>query len=102
MTSCKAKARKVAWDLAKDLWSRHSNSPLPHRLGDILGCGLVEFRKNGRPDKGKNRLYHILVSETAYLVWKMRNERRIRDGDPPDRETPEREIHNRWTHALNT
>ena len=89
------------WDLANGLWRRRSNTPLPHRLGDILGCGLAEFKTNDKIDKGKNRLYRILVSETAYLIWKMRNERRIRDGDTPGHEQQEREIRNRWTHALN-
>ena len=100
LTSCKVRMRKLTWDLAGDLWTRRSNSPLPCRMGDILGCRLAEFKKNGRPDKGKNRLYHILVSETAYLIWKMRNKRRIRDGDLPVCETPKREICNRWMHAL--
>ena len=97
LTSCKARPRELALTLANDLWKRRCNSPLPHRLGDILGCGLAEFRRNNEPDKGKNRLYRILVSETAYLIWKMRNERRIRDEDSPGREASEREISGRWT-----
>ena len=57
LTACKARAREVIWDLANNLWRKRSNTPLPHRLGDILGCGLAEFKTNDRVDKGKNRLY---------------------------------------------
>ena len=82
-------------------WKNRNDSPIPSRLGDIIGCGLAEFTKNGRPDQGKNRLYRIIVSETAYLIWKMRNERRIRGGDPAVCSTTEAVIFNRWTHAVN-
>ena len=101
LTTCKAKARGIMWSMANELWERRSNSPLPRRLGDILGCGLAKFKTRDKPDKGKNRLYRILISETAYLIWKSRNERRIRDEDDPEREASEREIRNRWTGALN-
>ena len=101
LTTCKARARETLWSLADNLWKRRSGSPLPHRLGDILGCGLAEFSTGGKPDKGKNRFYRILVSETAYLIWKLRNERRIRDEDAPEREASEIEIRNRWSYAMN-
>lgn len=100
LTECEAPPRKLIWKLANNLWMKKSDSPLPTRLGDILGCGLANFKRNGKPDKGKNRLYRILVSESAYLIWKMRNERRIRDNnEPPD--TPQTLTINRWTHAIN-
>ena len=74
--------------------------PLPARLGDILGCGLANFKSNDKPDRGKNRLYRILMSETAYLIWKMRNERRIRDSDNTAADSTNETV-NRWTHAIN-
>ena len=43
--------------------------------------------------------FHAIV-KIAYLIWKMRNERRIRDNDGPDGAT-EQEIDNRWTNAIN-
>ena len=52
-------------------------------------------------DPGKNRLYRIIVSETAYLIWKMRNERRIKDEDSPNDTNADAETRNRWTHAMN-
>ena len=101
LTACRAKPRALAWKLANNLWNNKHNDALPTRLGDTLGCSLARFTKNGKPDKGKNRLYRIIVSETAYLVWKMRNERRIRDGDDTVSEASDSEVRNRWTHAIN-
>jgi len=101
LISCKANARKIAWNLANEIWEKRHPIKIPMRLGDILGCGLASFKTDGKPDVGKNRLYRILVSETAYLIWRLRNERRIRENDDPDREHQENEITNRWTHAIN-
>ena len=81
LSTCRSTARSTAWRLANELWSKRNNSPLPSNLGDILGCGLANFQTIGKPDTGKNRLYRIIVSETAFLIWKLRNERRIRDDD---------------------
>ena len=94
LTTCKAKPRELAWKLANDLWSNKHDGALPTRLGDTMGCGLAKFTKNGKPDKGKNRLYRIIVSETAYLIWKLRNERRIRDGDDTNNKAPNSEVRN--------
>jgi hypothetical protein len=81
LTKCKIPTRQRAWDLANTVWPKRHDTPIPENLGDIIGCGLAKFKSNNKPDKGKNRLYRILVSETAYIIWKTRNERRIRDGD---------------------
>ena len=94
------KPRVKAWSLANDLWREHNDKPLPVRVGDILGCRLANYTRNGKPDRGKNRLYRILMSETAYLIWRMRNERRIRDKNNPTVSTIN-ELTNRGTHAIN-
>ena len=99
LTKCKASARHTAWNTANEIWKKRYKTALPSSLGDILGCGLAKFSKNGRPDKGKNRLYRILMSDTAYLVWRLRNERRIRD-DNVDTTTPS-SIRNRLINATN-
>lgn len=67
--------------------------PLPSTTGGILGCKMADFSRDGKPDEGKNRLYRILVSETARLIRKLQNERRARDGDGQPQ--AEKEIRNR-------
>ena len=66
-----------------------------------MGCGLASFTTNNKPDDGKCRLYRILISETAYLIWKIRNEKRIRDSDGGERVDIERETKTRWKNTLN-
>ena len=99
LLKCRAGPREVAWNLADNVWARRNQMELPKTLGMILGCPLAKFETRGRPDKGKGRLYRILSSETAYLIWKLRNERRIRDEDGPAQS--EEEVRNRWISAIN-
>ena len=95
LTKCQTKSRITAWNLANNLWKRRHNTTLPTKVGNILGCGLAAFRRDNQPDQGKNRLYRILVSETAFLVWKMRNERRIAKEDAPKSKQSTSETYNR-------
>ena len=47
-----------------------------------------------------NRLYRILISESAHLIWKLRCQRVSED--KPENEWPkETEIHNRWLATIN-
>ena len=57
----------------------------------LLGGGLLHFKpvevqepnkgskKKKKKKDGRQRLLTILLTESAYLIWKLRNERRIRD-----------------------
>ncbi|KAJ7827562.1 hypothetical protein B0H13DRAFT_1656855, partial [Mycena leptocephala] len=58
-----------------------------------------EFRdSDGRRNEGTERLYRILISEAAYLIWKIRNEHVINwDGTP----ATEQEIINKWNYHIN-
>ena len=60
----KTGAQETAWELANTIWMR-SQTEIPTTLGNILGCRLATFKVRGKQDKGKGRLYHILVLETA-------------------------------------
>ncbi|KAJ7896843.1 hypothetical protein B0H13DRAFT_1504969, partial [Mycena leptocephala] len=52
----------------------------------------------GKRDNGAERLYRILMSEAAYLIWKIRNEHVInQDGEP----ATEQEIVNKWHYHIN-
>ncbi|KJA26900.1 hypothetical protein HYPSUDRAFT_180488 [Hypholoma sublateritium FD-334 SS-4] len=98
----------TVWGLAKTLWLR-SHRPWPLiRLGTILGCALPDFTRppaagetDPKPLVGKNRLFTILVSESAHLIWKIRCERLIQREDDPERRHSEREIVNKWMLAMN-
>ncbi|KAJ7160424.1 hypothetical protein C8R46DRAFT_905942 [Mycena filopes] len=52
----------------------------------------------GKSLRGASRLYRILISETAFAIWKVRNFCVItKNGES----LPENLIHNRWLHAIN-
>ncbi|KAJ7824831.1 hypothetical protein B0H13DRAFT_1658299 [Mycena leptocephala] len=99
LTQCKSPGQEVVWREVRDIWAKKTNHWPTPTLGVILGCGLAELRNDdGKRDEGAERLYRILVSEAAYLIWKIRNERVInRDGAP----ATEQEILNKWNYHIN-
>ena len=47
-------------------------------LRQVLGCGLAKIQdQRGKMLKGSSRLFTIVVSESAYLIWRLRCEWRI-------------------------
>ncbi|KAF8180956.1 hypothetical protein K438DRAFT_1602199 [Mycena galopus ATCC 62051] len=101
LLKCESPGRDIIWKAAEKLWRTKEPEWPELSLGGILGCGLVAvgFRDAaGKPDKGLRRLYKILVSESAYTIWKIRNDRVIsRSGEPLD----ESAIINKWVFNLN-
>ncbi|KAJ7254128.1 hypothetical protein C8J57DRAFT_1076442 [Mycena rebaudengoi] len=66
-------------------------------IGLILGCSLVEFRNStGKKNRAAARLFRIMISESAPIIWKLRNERII-----SGRKHFNLEIHNKWVNCLN-
>lgn len=102
LTECDIPGQNIIWNLVEQLWLKASKSWPILRYGTILGCGLANFKDSrGQNIPGKNRLYKILVSESAYLIWKLRCERRISKQDDIEKYHPQHEIHNRWVHCIN-
>ncbi|KAJ7093994.1 hypothetical protein B0H15DRAFT_905021 [Mycena belliarum] len=99
LIKCKCPGQALIWAAAKNLWLEKETSWPEVSLGTILGCGLAEFRGDGgKTDRGTQRLYQILISESAYLIWRLRNERVIdRNGEP----APDEEITNKFKFAIN-
>ncbi|KAJ7342329.1 hypothetical protein DFH08DRAFT_703693 [Mycena albidolilacea] len=99
LIKCKSPGREIIWQAAKSLWKEKESCWPEVSLGTVLGCGLAVFRDDrGKLKPGTQRLYRILISESAYLIWLLRNERVIsRDGAP----ATEEEIKNRWKCAIN-
>ncbi|KAJ7161386.1 hypothetical protein C8R43DRAFT_1063516 [Mycena crocata] len=92
LTRCEAPGQEIIWDLASELWRKKTDEDLRPTVGQIMACGAID---KGTP--GKTRLYRILVSESAHLVWRLRNERVIQEKGPASA----REVHNRWLKAVN-
>ncbi|KAJ6611807.1 hypothetical protein B0H10DRAFT_1653032, partial [Mycena sp. CBHHK59/15] len=98
LIGCESPGQEVIWRAAKTLWLEKESEWPEVSLGTDLGCGLAEFRDGGKIARGAQRLYRILMSESAYLIWRLRNDRVVaRDGEP----ATEDEIINKWKFAVN-
>jgi ribonuclease HI len=75
LRKCGSPGQEIIWREVKTIWTKKNNEWPTPTLGLILGCGLAEFRAtDGKRDEGAERLYRILMSEAAYLIWRIRNE----------------------------
>ncbi|KAJ7023367.1 hypothetical protein C8F04DRAFT_970219, partial [Mycena alexandri] len=93
LTKCDVPGQEEVWELASEMWKIKTGEDLPRpTTGQIMACAMTK-----KKDAGTTRLFRILVSESAYLVWRLRNERVIQ-GKPP---ASQDEIHNRWLRAMN-
>ncbi|KAK6972175.1 hypothetical protein R3P38DRAFT_2812565 [Favolaschia claudopus] len=95
LTKCDAPGQQLeaVWNLASELWKLKTGADLPPpTLGQIMACAAIK-----RKDAGTTRLFRILVSESAHLIWRLRNEHVINAKDPASN----REITNRWCKTIN-
>ncbi|KAF9522430.1 hypothetical protein CPB83DRAFT_822857 [Crepidotus variabilis] len=99
LTKCNAPGQKEIWDLAGEIWEQRNTEWIRPGMGEILACGTTDLKDaDGKPWKGDSRLYRILISESAHLIWKLRNGRVINN----EANKSKREIENRWRAALNS
>ncbi|KAK0433770.1 ribonuclease H-like protein, partial [Armillaria borealis] len=95
-------AQNIIWKLCEQLWENTGNQWPKITYGKILACGLAQFHnKNNQLLYGKNRLYRILISESTFLIWKLRCERWIAKQDDETKWHSKIEIHNRWVSCIN-
>ncbi|KZP29259.1 hypothetical protein FIBSPDRAFT_727733, partial [Athelia psychrophila] len=102
LTECTTPEVKIIWSLAEKLWRKKMPTwPKIYCAGAVMACALADFRTpEGDKLTGANRLYRIIVSESAWLIWKLRC-RRLFDPDAAKDVITEREIHNRWVKVIN-
>ncbi|KAK0442639.1 hypothetical protein EV421DRAFT_1808158 [Armillaria borealis] len=103
LLECNIPGQRLIWELAQELWEmKHPTWP---RLtyGKILGCSTADLRDEKKNVlHGLTRLYRILITESAYLIWCLRCERKISRNDEPERWHTQQEIRNRWIKQINT
>ncbi|KAF9555220.1 hypothetical protein CPC08DRAFT_744282 [Agrocybe pediades] len=102
LTECQASGQETIWRLARNLWLK-KDLPWPNpTIGLILGCGMAAFRRRGKvASPGTNRLYTILVSESAHLIWKQRCRWKISLNGDPERIPTAQETTNTWLRQIN-
>ncbi|KIJ33602.1 hypothetical protein M422DRAFT_183027 [Sphaerobolus stellatus SS14] len=102
LTECDVSGQNIIWKMAENLWSHTGKPWTKPSLGLIVGCGLHMYTKeNGRVDNGLSRLYTIIMSESAHLIWKTRNEWRIETQGNPAKLPQPGELKNKWLAKLN-
>ncbi|KAH9915980.1 uncharacterized protein B0H18DRAFT_856143, partial [Fomitopsis serialis] len=104
LLQCAAIGQQQVWALTKALWLK-TGLPWPDMsFGTLLTIGLMSWTTPGSRRKwdGASRLWRILISESTYLVWKLRCERVIGHADTPDWQHNDREVQQRWHTAINT
>ncbi|KAF8873963.1 hypothetical protein CPB85DRAFT_1236647 [Mucidula mucida] len=80
------------------MWRGKTGNKLQISKGAIMSCRIQppETHKTAAA-RGKERLRRILISESAHLIWKLRNDRVINERPSYTR----REIENRWKYVIN-
>ncbi|KAJ7300996.1 hypothetical protein DFH08DRAFT_724771 [Mycena albidolilacea] len=84
LTTCSSPGAELIWSAAEKLWREKEPEWPEISIETILGCGLVDLRdESGKKKRGPERMYRILISESAYTIWMLRNDRVIsRAGSP--------------------
>ncbi|KAJ7909935.1 hypothetical protein B0H13DRAFT_2233002 [Mycena leptocephala] len=87
LLQCTRPGQAEIWKLAEKLWLMKDDTWPALSMGE-----------NGKNSPATARFYRILITESLYLIWKLRCECVIsRDGEAPSAH----EIHNRWVSQMN-
>ncbi|KAF8826131.1 hypothetical protein HHX47_DHR6000405 [Lentinula edodes] len=93
LIDCQAPGQKEVWELTKRLWEKTGVTWKGIEFGNILSCGLADFKDaKGKRKPEVSRLFRILISESSYLIWKLRCERVI-----GGKNITKAQITNQWT-----
>ncbi|KAJ7153557.1 hypothetical protein C8R43DRAFT_1187464 [Mycena crocata] len=92
LTRCVMPGQEEICKLASQLWKMKTGKMLPKpTLGQIMACAATN-----KGDAGTTRLFRILISESAHLIWRIRNERVLQE-----QHATVREVNNRWLKSIN-
>jgi hypothetical protein len=95
---CQSPEWEAVWTLADKLWHRASGERLPVSMGTLLASNLKEAGKQVTSKKrGLQRLRKILLTESAWTIWVMRNNRVIGGKNP----APKPAIQAKWLSTIN-
>ncbi|EPS96543.1 hypothetical protein FOMPIDRAFT_1130233 [Fomitopsis schrenkii] len=105
LVHCTAYGRLKVWEMAESLWARKG---LPwHGVDcqweDILGAGAnADFIEGDATPKAVARLWRILITESAHLVWRLRCARVIGHGEDADWQHSPKAVETMWLRVINS
>src|SRR5260370_11808812 len=82
LVECKVKQGPQIWKSAKEICeTKHIPWPPNIDISTIMALPLLKVRSNdGRIRQGATRLFLIIMSECAFLIWKLRCKRILEPG----------------------
>ncbi|EJD35312.1 hypothetical protein AURDEDRAFT_75422 [Auricularia subglabra TFB-10046 SS5] len=94
--SCPDSGQERIWAMVHSFLTR-KRCDVEINLGVVLGCATARLAgaKETR-DKAVERAFRIVISESAFLIWKLRCEKRVGHSDDPDWQHSQTEIIMRW------
>ncbi|TRM69149.1 hypothetical protein BD626DRAFT_391040 [Schizophyllum amplum] len=91
---CEYTGQDLVWRLTEQLWGHTKKRWTKQSLGTVVAAGCNPHKTDkGRPMAGANRLWTILMSESAKLIWNLRCERVIQN---ENEEFSAAEVERRW------
>ncbi|KIY46005.1 hypothetical protein FISHEDRAFT_14229, partial [Fistulina hepatica ATCC 64428] len=103
LTRCQIPGQKEVWEMAKEICQMKACQWPGISKGKVIAACLASPRtEKGDLCKGMARLYKILITESAFLIWKLRCERRIAGEDQEEKWQTAEEIRSRWIAAINS
>ena len=99
---CQAYGQQAVWEHARSLWEKKDLVWQPVCLESLLSAGIpTEVMPNTHAKQAHARLWRILVTESAHLIWRMRCERVIgHEGEARWRHT-EKAVTTQWLRVMN-
>ncbi|KAH9910871.1 ribonuclease H-like protein, partial [Fomitopsis serialis] len=103
LLACRATGQSVIWELAQQVWERKKLPWEVPALAEILSIGSRFWTRPGKRTRreGASRLWRILISESAFLIWKLRCERVIAHADEDDWQHSAASVRCRWLSMIN-
>jgi len=98
LVECTAPGQKLIWELTAELSGRAGTAWKIPTLGSIMSSSLTGAAASAaqRRDFGAQRRQRILISEAAFLIWRLRCERVIQHENDPAKFATDQEIVRRW------
>ncbi|KAJ7585964.1 hypothetical protein C8J56DRAFT_891828 [Mycena floridula] len=98
LVDSKESGQSTIWELARQILTARDPVWPKIDFGTIMGCGSIKIFSSGQKvDEGKTRLFQLIVSESAHLIWTTRCRIVVKE----EAILTTAHIINLWTRAIN-
>ena len=99
---CQTHERRAVWKLAQTLWEKKGLRWEPVHLESLISIGITQqTTPDSRAQHARTRLWRLLISESAYLIWKLRCERVIGHEENRQWRHSEKAVTTKWLRTMN-